>query len=114
MGHRYYIILDWKPLSNLNPIKPLLKKNSKDIWEHAIPAKVIVDELIKMIENNCFKGIDRLLELYEIAGQRPLTKDDNKLLDTMKSSMPDGWNWRDVDVDCFARYNAVGIEIKAK
>lgn len=87
---------------------------AKDIWEHAIPAKVIVDELIKMIESNCFKDIDRLLELYEIAGQRPLTQEDNKLLDAMKSSMPDGWNWHDADVDCFARYNAVGIEIKTK
>jgi hypothetical protein len=87
---------------------------AKDIWEHAIPAKVIVDELIKMIESSCFKGIDRLLELYEIAGQRPLTKEDNKLLDTLKSSMPNGWNWRDADVDCFARYNAVDIEMKAK
>jgi hypothetical protein len=87
---------------------------AKDIWEHAIPAKVIVDELIKMIESNCFKDIDRLLELYEIAGQRPLTQEDNKLLYSMKSSMPDGWNWRDADVDCFARYNASGIEIKTK
>jgi len=85
---------------------------AKDIWEHAIPVKVIVGELLKMIDSNCFNGIDRLLELYEMAGQRPLTKEDDNLLNTLKYSMPEGWDWRDDDVDIFARYKAVNIVLE--
>lgn len=85
---------------------------AKDIWEHAIPVKVLVGELLKMIDSNCFKDIDRLLDLYEMAGQRPLTKEDDDSLYTMKYSMPEGWDWRAPDVDIFARYKAVNIEVE--
>jgi hypothetical protein len=80
-----------------------------EIWEHTIPAKVIVNELILMIENEDISELDRLLNIYEKAGQRGITKEQDNLLSDFKSSMPCNWDWRDKNVNPLARHEAVGI-----
>lgn len=94
-------------------IRKIAKKrgDKKDIWEHVIPVKIIVDEIIKMLENNNLTDIDKLLNLYEKAGQCAVSKSEDKKLNFYKSSMPADWNWRDPNVDIYARYSAVGIVI---
>ena len=81
----------------------------KDIWEHAVPAKVIVDEIIMMIKNKDLSMLDKLIDVYQKAGQRALTKDEDQLLSNYKSSMPDGWDWREENVNPLARHTIVGI-----
>ena len=81
----------------------------KDIWEHAIPAKVIVDEIIIMIKSKDLSMLDKLINVYQKAGQRALTEKEDKLLSNYKSSMPNEWNWRDENVDPLARHTIVGI-----
>jgi muconolactone delta-isomerase len=81
----------------------------KDIWEHVIPAKVIADEIIKMVLAKDISDLRKLLEIYKIAGQRSLTKEQNKLLDNYRSSMPIGWNWRQENVDPLERHKLAGI-----
>ncbi len=81
----------------------------KDIWEHAIPAKVIVEELTTMVLNKDLTALRRMLEIYQLAGQRSLTKEQNKLLDQYRSSMPPEWDWRLESVNPLARHTAVGI-----
>ncbi len=81
----------------------------KEIWEHVIPAKVIADELIKMVLSRDLSDLPRMLEIYRSAGQRGLTKEENRLLDIFRSSMPVGWDWRHSNVDPFARHKLVGI-----
>jgi len=81
----------------------------KEIWEHAIPAKVIVDEIIIMIKRKDLSMFDKLINVYQKAGQRALTKDEDQLLSKYKSSMPDDWNWKDENVDPLARHTIVGI-----
>lgn len=83
--------------------------DKKDIWEHAIPTKVIVDEIVRMIKDKDSSMLDQLLSVYQQAGQRALTKDEDKLLSNYKCSMPDGWNWKDKNVDPLARHTIVGI-----
>lgn len=85
--------------------------SKKEIWEHAIPAKIIVDELIVMIKSKDMSMIDTLLDVYYRAGQRALTKDEDQLLSKYRCSMPEGWNWKDPNVNPLARYSAVGIEL---
>jgi len=84
--------------------------NKKDIWEHAIPVKVIVDEIIIMIQSKDMSMLDTLIDIYCQAGQRALTKNEDKLLSNYKSSMPNGWDWKDKNVDPLARYTKVGID----
>ncbi len=84
----------------------------KDIWEHAIPAKVIVDEIIEMIKSEDISMLDTLLNVYVRAGQRALTKDQDDSLAKYKSCMPSGWDWKDKDVDPLARHTIVGIDHK--
>lgn len=81
----------------------------KDIWEHAIPTKIIVAEIIQMILRKDVTDLRKLLNIYRLAGQRSLTKEQNKLLDKYRSSMPHGWDWRNENVDHLARHTAVGI-----
>ena len=81
----------------------------KDIWEHAIPAKVIVDEIITMIKSKDLSMLDKLIEVYQEAGQRALTKEEDQLLSNYKSSMPIGWDWKNKNVDPLARHTLVGI-----
>lgn len=80
-----------------------------DIWEHAIPTKVIVDELIEMVKSNDLSDMRKLLEIYNQAGQRGLTNEQNLLLSEYRSTMPLGWDWRHKDVDPLARHKFVGI-----
>lgn len=82
---------------------------ARDVWEHVIPSSVIVSEIISMLEERSLAGLDRLLDLYEEAGQIGVTKTQDELLSVYRASMPDGWNWRQPDADPFARYRAVGI-----
>ncbi|MFN3299379.1 MAG: hypothetical protein ACK41Z_04220 [Sediminibacterium sp.] len=81
----------------------------KDIWEHVIPAKVIADEIIKMVLSKDISSLKDLLKIYQKAGQRGLTRDENRLLDRYRSSMPEGWDWRVENADILARYKAVGL-----
>lgn len=80
-----------------------------DIWEHVIPAKVIASELTIMILNKDLTELRKMLEVYERAGQRGLTKEQNKLLDRYRSSMPLHWDWRVDNVNPLARHTEVGI-----
>lgn len=83
--------------------------SKSDIWDHAIPVKYIVEELIKMVIKNDLSELDKLLEIYILAGQRGITKEQDLLLKDMKSSMPVNWDWRQADVDPLARHRRVGI-----
>lgn len=85
------------------------KKN--EIWEHAIPVKILTEELIKMIKLNDLSDLNKLLNIYQIAGQRGLSKKDDDLLEIYRSSMPIGWDWRLEDCNPLARYLEVGIII---
>lgn len=81
----------------------------KDIWEHAIPAKVIVIELFEMVLKDDLTELDKLLDVYASAGQRGLSKEQDLLLKEYKASMPEEWDWRKSDVDPLARHNKLGI-----
>ncbi|MCA0349545.1 MAG: hypothetical protein LCH35_09830 [Bacteroidetes bacterium] len=87
---------------------PRIGKKS-DIWEHVIPAKIIASELTVMVINNDLSDLRKMLEIYERAGQRGLTKEQNKLLDKYRCSMPSGWDWRLSDINPLARHTEVGI-----
>ena len=80
-----------------------------DIWEHAIPAKFIIDEIISMILRNDITDLILLLKIYEKAGQRGITKAQDELLREYRNCMPNGWNWRNENVDPLARHRVVGI-----
>lgn len=84
--------------------------NKSEIWEHAIPAKIITDELIKMAINKDLTGLLKILNIYEQAGQRGITKEQDNLLSKFKSKMPEGWDWRNEYVDPLARHKEIGIE----
>lgn len=92
----------------IRKVAPRIGKKS-EIWEHAIPANYIVNELIKMIDNNNISEIDKLLSIYESAGQRGITKEQDLLLSKYKSTMPNDWNWRDKNVNPLYRHEIVGI-----
>lgn len=79
------------------------------VWEHVIPSAVIVKEIIIMLEQGSLDGLERLLHIYESAGQVGLSQAENARLSAYKASMPAGWDWRDPAVDPFARHRAVGI-----
>jgi hypothetical protein len=93
-------------IRKLAPRKSIIKK---EIWEHAIPVKIIVDELIEMIRKKDISELDKLLDVYELAGQRSLTKEQDFKLKEFKTSMPKGWNWRAIDVNPLERHHIVGI-----
>lgn len=84
--------------------------NKNDIWEHVIPTKVLEDEIIKMLKCNDISELRQILEIYCKAGQRPLTYQQNNLLDEYRSSMPSVWDWRDPNVYSFAKHRILGIE----
>jgi len=92
----------------IRKVAPKFGKKS-EIWEHAIPAKFIVDELIKMIKNNDISEINKLLDIYELAGQRGITRKQDLLLANYRSTMPENWNWRKKDADPLFRHKKVGI-----
>lgn len=83
-----------------------------EIWEHAIPTKVIVGEIINMIKRNDLSELRKLLDIYVRAGQRGLSREQDKLLYEYRSSMPITWDWRHPDVDPLARHKAVGINLE--
>ena len=84
--------------------------NKKDVWDHVIPVKFIVDEIIKMILDKDVSQIEKLLTHYTNAGQRGLSDEEDKLLKTKYNcSMPQNWCWKNKNVNLFARYHAVGI-----
>jgi hypothetical protein len=92
----------------IRKIAPKIGKKS-EIWEHVIPVKYIVDELIVMIENEDISELEKLLEIYELAGQRGITKEQDLLLSEYRSSMPENWNWREENVNPIIRHEIVGI-----
>lgn len=69
----------------------------------------ITDELIKMIENDDISEIKRLLDIYELAGQRGITKEQDLLLSNYRSSMPQNWDWKENNVNPLFRHEIVGI-----
>ncbi len=93
----------------IRKIAPKIGKKS-EIWEHVIPASSVANELIKMIDNNDISEIDKLLSIYEAAGQRGITKEQDLLLSKYKSTMPNDWNWRDKNVNPLFRHEIVGIK----
>ena len=93
----------------IRKVAPRIGEKS-EIWEHAIPAKFIVNELIKMVEMEDISYLGRLLEVYEFAGQRGITKEQDLLLSEYKSSMPKKWNWKQETVNPLIRHEIVGIK----
>lgn len=86
----------------------------KNIWDHAIPTAYIIGELLLMLRSKNIDNLPLLVELYVKAGQRPLTREQDELLNSngLKNSMPPNWNWKNSEVDVFARYNMAGIRLK--
>ena len=73
--------------------------------EHAVPLKIIVDELLKL-DPLTSKNIEKLLiKLYRVC---IVSKSEHKKLSAAKlrSKMPDDWDRKDP----YARYKKVGIE----
>ena len=93
----------------IRKVAPKIGKKS-EVWEHAIPANYIVDELIKMIEKRDISNLEKLLDIYEFAGQRGITKVEDLLLSEYKSSMPENWDWKDKNVNPLFRHEFVGIK----
>jgi len=91
----------------IRKVTPKIGKKS-EIWEHVIPAKFIVDELIKMIENENISELKKPLSIYKLAGQHGITKEQDLLLLEYRSSMPKGWNWKEKNVNPMIRYEIVG------
>jgi len=92
----------------IRKVAPKIGKKS-EIWEHVIPAKFIVEELIVMIEKEDISELEQLLKIYELAGQRGITKEQDLLLSDYRSSMPENWNWREENVNPIIRHEIVGI-----
>lgn len=93
----------------IRKVAPRIGEKS-EIWEHVIPAKFIVNELIQMVEMKNISDLDKLLTVYETAGQRGITKKQDLLLSEYKSSMPKKWNWKEEIVNPLIRHEIVGIE----
>jgi hypothetical protein len=83
----------------------------KNIWDHAIPTSFVVSELLVMLRNKNIDNLRTLIDLYVKAGQRPITKEEDELLNSngLKNRMPPNWNWKNSEVDVFARYKISGI-----
>jgi hypothetical protein len=62
-----------------------------------------------MIRKKDISELDKLLDVYELAGQRSLTKEQDFKLKEFKTSMPKGWDWRANDVNPLERHHIVGI-----
>ena len=62
-----------------------------------------------MIEKKDISELEQLLRIYELAGQRGITKEQDLLLSDYRSSMPENWNWRDENVNPILRHEIVGI-----
>jgi len=92
----------------IRKVAPKIGKKS-EIWEHVIPAKFILEELIVMIEKEDISELEKLLKIYELAGQRGITKEQDLLLSDYQSSMPKNWNWREENVNPIIRHEIVGI-----
>jgi hypothetical protein len=66
-----------------------------------------------MLRSKNIDDLPLLIDLYMKAGQRPITREEDELLNSngLKNSMPPNWNWKNSEVDVFARYNMVGIRL---
>ena len=96
--------------SEIDQEKAKVYGNENGIWDHVIPVKVVVSEIVNMIKNNDASEIDKLLNIYCKAGQRFITKDiDNLLKNKYKACMPENWDWRNNKSDPLARYKALNI-----
>ena len=82
------------------------------VFDHAIPVRVITQAVLEMIEQKDISDLSHLLDVYARAGQRYLTRDQDRIVSSrFRSTMPDGWNWRDVACDPLARYAECGIQL---
>lgn len=82
------------------------------VWEHAIPAKYIMGELIEMIRLKDLCELEQLLKVYEMSGQHFVAKEHDCLLNAKyKDSMPEGWSWKDENPELLIRYRLAGIDI---
>ena len=74
--HNYTLTIKFLNKNQAQTIRKVAPKIGKksEVWEHAIPANYIVDELIKMIEKRDISNLEKLLDIYEFAGQRGITK----------------------------------------
>lgn len=81
----------------------------KHIWEHVIPTRFFICEIIEMIRLKDLSGLDKLLTIYIKAGQRSVSKEENQLLSEYNSCMPVDWDWRQDGADPFIRHRITGI-----
>jgi hypothetical protein len=86
------------------------------VWEHVIPTKCLIDEIILLLESprpsaDKEVALEKILGIFSNVGQRFITVEQDKLLSAkFKHSMPEKWSWWDENGDPYARYKAVGIE----
>lgn len=89
-----------------------LEGRAGGIWEHAIPTKYVISEINKMLSLGDIKLARQLLERYEAAGQKFLSKKDEQAVSLhYRDTMPEKWDWKSTDCDLKARYKAAGIKI---
>lgn len=92
------------------------KVSGHDKWEHAIPAAYLIKEISQWIQKEKSSHLFKLLQLYELAGQVSVTKEEDESLKKagLHCRMPEGWDWRKKGVDIYARYHKVGIDITGR
>jgi hypothetical protein len=104
-------------------LRKIARRNSEDkrlfleatsdagIWDHAIPTKVVRDEIVAMLKRKKIEEVEPLLKVYVRAGQRKLSqKEDRIVAKEYRDKMPKEWNWSSPACDVFARYKAAGID----
>jgi len=110
LANDYYLITDFtkKQLESIN-LDYSNRRNKKKInnytFEHPIPAKVVLTELLKV------KTYEERMKILNFADCVViLSKDEDKKLLSVKlrSSMPKNWSYFD---NIFARYDQVGISV---
>jgi len=84
------------------------KKQLEVKYEHTIPSKIVLNEIIKYKNDT-----DKILQILEISDCVTITtiEENNKLNKKYKSDMPSNWNFND---DIFARYKALNIKVSNK
>ena len=89
------------------------KRIQQGVWEHPIPAKCVVQEIVRSISEKNESRIKRVISVYQRAGIVFLSKEDNNLVNIKyRDRMPDNWCWDDDVLDAFVRYRLAGIDFE--
>ncbi|MBY0571483.1 MAG: hypothetical protein K2P61_09375 [Burkholderiaceae bacterium] len=89
------------------------KRVGKGVWEHPIPVKYIVENLLHGICTRDRLYIERVLSIYEQAGSFFLTDEENSLIDPKyKQTMPENWSFNAENIDLFIRYRIANIDFE--